>query len=126
MDQNNKSGSGDMVQKDAAQAPAVVLVYATYPSREAAIAAGHSLVEAHLAACINIIPSMTSVYRWNGAIETAEETVLIAKLPASNAGAVVAAIVAKHPYDTPAVLVIPVVAGAPDYLAWIGSETAAS
>jgi periplasmic divalent cation tolerance protein len=124
VDQNNKGGSGDMVEKEGSPSPAAVLVYATFPGREAAMATGQRLIEARLAACINIIPSMTSIYRWNGAIETADEAVLIAKLPASNASAVVAAIVAGHPYDIPAVLVIPVIAGAAGYLTWIVSETA--
>ena len=62
---------------------------------------------------------MTSVYVWKGETETAEEAVLIAKLAREGADRAVAYIVANHPYETPAVLVVPVEGGSSDYLSWV-------
>ncbi|NJL09070.1 MAG: divalent-cation tolerance protein CutA [Methylacidiphilales bacterium] len=100
------------------------LVYTTWPSVVEAEAAGAALVEAGLAACVNILPGMRSVYRWQGAVERAFETVMIVKTRAARAEAVAAAIKARHPYDTPAIMVLPVISGEPGYLAWIAAETA--
>ena len=124
MGQNNKGGPADMVENRRLAESAAVLVYATFPSSETAAAAGRALLEARLAACINILPAMTSIYRWKGVIESASEAVLLAKLPPQLAKAAVDCIVAAHPYETPAVLVIPVLAGAAAYLDWIRAETA--
>ena len=100
------------------------LVYTTWPSVVEAEAAGAALVEAGLAACVNILPGVRSVYRWQGAVERATETVMIVKTRAVRAEAVAIAIKARHPYDTPAIVVVPVAGGEPGYLAWIASETA--
>lgn len=100
------------------------LVYTTWPSVVEAEAAGAALVEAGLAACVNILPGVRSVYRWQGAVERATETVMIVKTRADRAEAVATAIKARHPYDTPAIMVVPVAGGEPGYLAWIAAETA--
>ncbi|KAA5603599.1 divalent-cation tolerance protein CutA [Blastochloris sulfoviridis] len=100
------------------------LVYTTWPSVVEAEAAGAALVEAGLAACVNILPGVRSVYRWQGAVERATETVMIVKTRAARTEAVAIAIRARHPYDTPAILVVPVTGGEPGYLAWIAAETA--
>lgn len=100
----------------------VVLVYATCPTPELAAAIGRSLIEARLAACVNILSGMTAIYRWQGVIESASEAVLIAKTTSGQAEGVVASIVAQHPYDVPAVIVLPILGGAPVYLDWIASE----
>lgn len=102
---------------------AAVLVYTTFPSREAAETAGRALVEGELAGCINILAPMVAIYRWQGVTERAEEAVLIAKTSAAKAEACMEAILAAHPYDTPAVLALPVAAGAADYIAWILAGT---
>ena len=126
MDQNNKSGTGGMVERQGSDDGAAVLVYATFPAHQAAEDAGRALIAARLAACVNILPSMTSIYRWDGKIERADEVVLIAKLPPHLADQAVAMIVAGHAYETPAVLVIPVASGAARYLDWIRAETLAA
>ena len=110
-------------QGPAATDCAAVLVYATFPSVEQAKETGQKLIEARLAGCINILPAMTSIYRWQGAIETANEAVLLAKTVPAHADAVTAFIVANHPHQTPAVLVIAVVAGSAPYIAWIREES---
>ncbi len=100
-----------------------VVVYATFRDEVSALEAGRALVEARLAGCINVLPGMTSVYVWQGRTETAKESVLIAKTRAGLAGAVVDSIKSGHSYETPAVLVLPVISGNDDYLAWLRSGT---
>ena len=100
-----------------------VFVYTTYPSIVEAERAGRALVERRLAACVNILPGMISHYWWQGAIERAEEVVMIIKTRAGLAEPVRAAVNEMHSYTTPAVLVIPIETVDPDYHAWIVGET---
>ena len=100
-----------------------VLVYTTWPSVVEAEAAGRKIVERRLAACVNILPGMISHYWWRGAIERAEETVMIVKTRASLAEAVRAAVKEMHAYETPAIMVLPAEGLDPDYHAWIVEET---
>src|SRR3981081_2738341 len=100
-----------------------VFVYTTYPSVVEAQKAGNALVGARLAACVNILPGMISVYRWQGAIERGEEAVMIVKTRASLAEEVRASVKATHPYDTPAILVLPIESVDERYFAWILAET---
>ena len=100
-----------------------VFVYTTFPSVVEAEKAGNALVGARLAACVNILPGMISVYRWQGAVERAEEAVMIVKTRASLAEAVRASVKATHPYDTPAIVVLPVESVDERYFAWILAET---
>jgi periplasmic divalent cation tolerance protein len=101
-----------------------VLVYTTYPSLVEAEKGGRKIVEAGLAACVNIVPAMRSIYRWKGAIEAADEVVMIVKTRASLAERVTAAVKASHSYETPAVLVLPVSGGNQPFIDWILAETA--
>jgi periplasmic divalent cation tolerance protein len=100
-----------------------VFVYITYPSVVEAEKAGNALVGARLAACVNILPGMVSVYRWQGAVERAEEAVMIVKTRAALAEQVRASVKATHPYDTPAILVLPLESVDERYFAWILAET---
>lgn len=106
-----------------AESERVVFVYTTWPSVVEAEAAGTALVEAGLAACVNILPGMRSVYRWKGAVERAGETAMIVKTREGKVAEAQAAIRARHPYDTPAIVALPVVDGDQDYLGWIVRET---
>ena len=101
----------------------IVFVYTTWPSVVEAEQAARILLEAQVAACVNIIPGMISLYRWNGALERGEEAVMIVKTRASLAENVRATIREHHPYDTPAILVIPIESVDGPYLAWLTSET---
>lgn len=101
-----------------------VLVYTTYPSLVEAEKGGLKIVEAGLAACVNIVPAMRSIYRWKGAIEAADEVVMIVKTRASLAERVTAAVKENHSYETPAVLVLPVKGGNRSFIDWILAETA--
>jgi periplasmic divalent cation tolerance protein len=101
-----------------------VLIYSTFPSAEAAADVGKELVEERLAACVNILPGMRSIYRWEGRIAQDTEAVMIIKTRASLAGAVMATTKRRHSYTNPALLVIPLEEGAADYVGWLMQETA--
>jgi len=101
----------------------VVFVYTTYPSIVEAEQAGRALVERRLAACVNILPSMVSLYRWQGKIDRGDEVVMIIKTRASLAEPVRTAVREMHSYTTPAILVIPLESVDPDYHSWIVAET---
>src|SRR2546428_10846138 len=90
-----------------------VFVYTTYPSVVEAERAGRAIVERRLAACVNILPGMISHYWWQGAIERAEEAVMIIKTRVSLAEAVRDAVKAMHSYTTPAGVFPPPPGGAP-------------
>ncbi len=100
-----------------------VLIYSTFPSPEAAEAVGAHLVDQRLAACVNIIPGMTSIYRWQGERQKDSETVMIIKTRAALAETAIAEGRARHPYTNPAFVVLPVAGGAKDFLDWIRAET---
>ena len=100
-----------------------VFVYTTFPSVVEAEKSGNALVDTRLAACVNILPGMISVYRWQGAVERAAEAVMIVKTRASLAEAVRASVKATHPYDTPAITVLPVESVDERYFAWILDAT---
>ena len=102
-----------------------VFVYTTYPSIVEAERTGRELVEGRLCACVNILPGMVSLYRWQGAIERGDEVVMIIKTRAALAEAVCAAVRRMHPYTTPAILVLPIERVDPDYNSWIMAETEA-
>src|SRR5688572_32010688 len=96
-----------------------VFVYTTWPSIVEAEEAGRSLVERRLAACVNILPGMVSLYWWEGKIERGEEVVMIVKTRASLAPQVEAAVKELHSYTTPAILVMPLESVEKTYLGWL-------
>ena len=100
-----------------------ILVISTLPDRDHAEKMAHSLIEQQLAACVNILPSVTSVYRWQGKVESADETILLIKTTMARYPAVEAAIKARHPYELPEIIAVPISAGLPAYLAWVETET---
>jgi periplasmic divalent cation tolerance protein len=100
-----------------------VLVYTTFPDEETALAIGEALVRDKLAACVNLIPGMKSVYAWKAAVERGEEVVGIIKTRSDLREAVREALKARHPYETPIVLFIPVAGGDAATLEWLTSET---
>ncbi len=100
-----------------------VFVYTTWPSAADAETAGRALVERRLAACVNILPGMISFYRWEGAVERAEEAVMLIKTRASLADAVSDAVKELHSYDTPAILVLSLESVENRYFAWLMAAT---
>jgi periplasmic divalent cation tolerance protein len=103
-----------------------VLVYSTFPSPEAAEEAGAALVDAGLAACVNILPAMVSLYIWKGERQRDAEAVMIIKTRGSLADRVIEETRRRHPYENPALLVIPVEGGSAAFLDWIRAQTVAS
>ena len=103
-----------------------VLVYATFPDAATAEAVGGQLVDRGLAACVNIIPGMVSIYVWQGSRHRDSETVMVIKTRAGLADRVIAEARALHPYDNPALLMLPVEGGSADFLAWIMAQTEAA
>ena len=104
--------------------PAKVL-YVTAPSEKAAEKLGEKLIAEHCAACVNILPRMRSIYRWEGKIEHGDECVVIVKTSAEAAPAARDLILSSHPYDEPCIIALDIDpnASAADFLAWVGAQT---
>jgi periplasmic divalent cation tolerance protein len=102
--------------------PDAVLLLSTCGSREEAGRIAEQLIERRLAACVNIIPGLTSIYRWQGAIERSEELLLLIKTTAERASDTEAAVRELHSYETPEILRFHADGGAAPYLAWIAES----
>lgn len=100
------------------------IVYTTLPSLEEAERMGRTLVERRLAACVNILPGMVTIFRWNGAVERADEVVMMVQTTAETVDNAMEAISELHPLELPALLAIPVAKAGALYGAWIAAETA--
>ncbi|MDJ0513660.1 MAG: divalent-cation tolerance protein CutA [Methyloceanibacter sp.] len=100
-----------------------VVIYSTFPNLDDAKRIGGALVDARLAACVNIFPGMVSIYEWEGARETAEEVAMIIKTRARLQEKVMAEVKRLHPHDVPALLVLPTQGGSAEYCDWIIQET---
>lgn len=98
----------------------VVLI--TAPDADEAGRLARLLVGERLAACVNLVPGVRSVYRWEGEVQEDAEVLLIAKTHASRLDALVARIEGAHSYDVPEVLALPVVGGSGAYRAWVSAE----
>lgn len=101
---------------------AAVLIYTTFPSEHEAKKTGRALVEARLAACVNVFPPMISIFVWEDKVEEAGETAMIVKTTNGRVGQALAEIKRLHPYSLPARLVLPVTGGGEDFLTWIGDQ----
>ncbi len=84
-----------------------------------------ALVERRLAACVNLLPGMTSIYRWKGRVERDEERLLLIKTSAARFEELKQAILALHPYELPEIVALPVADGHAAYLEWLGDSVAA-
>ncbi len=105
-----------------AEAEAVVVVFATFPDEATAERIGRLLLDERLVACVNVLPPIHSLYRWQGAIESGREVLCIMKT-ARAVDVVAARIKALHPYEVPEVVAVPVVGGLPAYLKWVSDES---
>ncbi|HQO39282.1 MAG TPA: divalent-cation tolerance protein CutA [Spirochaetota bacterium] len=101
----------------------VSFVYITASSVEEAEIIGRNLVSRKLAACVNIIEGMKSIYHWEGKIETGEEVVLIAKTKQALIDELTENVKALHSYKCPCVVALQVIGGNPDFLRWVVNET---
>ena len=100
-----------------------LLVLTNLPDADSARALAAALVEARVAACVNILSPCRSVYRWEGKVEDAAEVPVLIKTTAERYAALEAAIRACHPYELPEIVAVPISHGLPDYLAWVSKET---
>jgi periplasmic divalent cation tolerance protein len=98
-------------------------VLTTAPDVGVAEMLARTLVEERLAACVNVIPGVRSIYRWEGALQDDSEVVLVIKSHRNRTQALAARIKDLHPYELPEVLVLPVSGGSAPYLDWIATET---
>jgi len=115
-------GTGEEAMDEAA---GMIVIYTTFPDESDARRIGTELVGKQLAACVNIFPGMLSVYRWQGAIETGNETAMLVKTRKSLARQALDALAAIHPYTVPALIVFEPSQVSGSYLEWLLSETAA-
>jgi periplasmic divalent cation tolerance protein len=97
-------------------------VYMTAGSAEEAQRIGEALVENRLAACVNILNGMHSIYRWEGNVQKDREVVMIAKTTRDRLPALIDTVTALHSYDCPCIVSVDIDDGHPDFLAWIGAE----
>ncbi len=99
-----------------------IVVLNTCASAEEAERLARSLVDRHLAACVTVLAPARSFYRWNGAVTDASEWLLIIKSSRPLFDRLRAALESAHSYELPEVIALPVVAGSPNYLAWLDQE----
>jgi len=102
------------------------VVLSTCASTEEAERIARQLVQTRLAACVNVLPAMRSIYRWNGVVEDAEEVLLVIKSSRPLFDELRSEITRLHSYQTPEVIALPVVDGAEPYLNWLGHELRAA
>ncbi len=102
----------------------VVLI--STPGAEAGRQLARALVEERLAACGTVVPAVTSVYRWQGAVEKEEEALVVVKTTADRVEALTRRTRELHPYEVPEILALPVAGGNPGYLEWVVEETRAA
>ena len=95
------------------------VVLSTVGSAEEAERIAHALVERGLAACVNVVPGIVSIYRWKGAVEREAELLLLIKTRAERFEALREALVAMHSYEVPEAILLPITAGHGPYLAWL-------
>lgn len=101
----------------------VVVALVTAPDIDTGARIARTLVEERLVACAALLPGVTSVYRWQGRVETSTEVQLVLKTARARADETVARVRALHPYEVPEILVLPVATGLPAYLGWVAAET---
>jgi periplasmic divalent cation tolerance protein len=101
-----------------------IVVFMTAANREEATRLAEMLVEAHLAACVQILPEIESIYRWQGNIERQREVLLIAKTTKSKFAELEREVRALHSYETPEIVAVPMAACSAPYLEWLVDSTA--
>jgi periplasmic divalent cation tolerance protein len=104
--------------------PEYVIVLTTLPADADAAGFGRTLVEERLAACVNVLPVMESVFRWEGQVERDAERQVILKTSRERTAALWDRIRELHPYEVPEFVVLPILDGSDAYLRWVGDSTA--
>ncbi|MDP3721997.1 MAG: divalent-cation tolerance protein CutA [Candidatus Omnitrophota bacterium] len=106
--------------------PSFLVVMVTCPSRAVAKRLGTELVKRRLAACVNVVPDIESIFWWQGKIDRADETLLLIKTTSRGFEPLRRAVCALHPYEVPEIIALPIVRGHPPYLRWIHTSLSAN
>lgn len=101
----------------------VLLVFTQVPDRATALKIASVLIDEKVAACVNVLGAATSVYRWQGEVEQADEVPLLIKTTAPRYAALEATLRRLHPYELPEIVAVPLAQGLPAYLNWVAAET---
>ncbi|HEX3479853.1 MAG TPA: divalent-cation tolerance protein CutA [Kofleriaceae bacterium] len=104
--------------------PASFVVFSTFPDADTAARIARTLIEDRLAACVNVVPTVRSIYRWQDKICDETETLVLIKTTADRYAALAAKITELHPYQVPEVIALPLADGHPPYLAWLAEQVA--
>jgi periplasmic divalent cation tolerance protein len=103
---------------------AALVVLSTFPDAEKAAQVARVLVEERLAACVNLVPAVRSIYRWQGAIQDDAESLAVIKTTADRYPALASRLAELHPYDVAEILALPLASGHAPYLAWLAGAVA--
>jgi periplasmic divalent cation tolerance protein len=95
------------------------IIYCTCPDMETASRISRLLISQHMAACVNQVPGITSIYEWEGKIEENNEVLLLIKSTEERFDSIKTLVIEEHPYELPELIAVPVSRGLPDYLDWI-------
>lgn len=114
-----------MSERDVTAADAVLVVFCAVPNREVGEAIAEAVVGERLAACVNLLPGVRSVYRWKGEVQRDDEVLAVMKTTAGRFEALRARVCALHPYELPEVLAVSSGPAHLPYLAWVRDETRA-
>jgi periplasmic divalent cation tolerance protein len=108
-----------MIVQKLAEGSGYCIVLCTCPDQTVAESIANELVKNKLAACVNIVPGITSIYQWKGNLEKSQEQLLVIKTKSAVFKALETAILSQHPYELPEIISIPLINGLPNYLSWI-------
>lgn len=100
-----------------------ILIMTNFPDKKGAVALAEALIDQHLAACVNVLSPCTSIYRWQGTVESVDEIPILIKTLRQQYDRVEQLIKIMHPYELPEVIMVPILNGLPAYLQWIANET---
>lgn len=100
----------------------ILLALSTFPDRETAQRISNQLVEEKFAACANILPGIESIYRWQGKIESGNETLVFFKVSEDRKAAFQEKLGSLHPYEVPEIIFVPITDGLPAYLHWVNEN----
>lgn len=100
-----------------------LLILTNLPDVASAEKLAHALIERRAAACVNVLAACRSIYRWQGAVDAADEIPLLIKTTAANYTLVEEIVRVQHPYDVPELIALPITHGLPAYLGWLATET---
>jgi len=99
-----------------------ILIISSAPDTATSEKIANRLIEQDLAACVNIVPGMRSIYKWQGKLESGSEQLLLIKAPQTMYAAIEKQIAAMHPYELPEIIAVSIEAGLPAYLDWVGER----